>query len=191
MKTFSIDLASHEGHVACLDGECVAASRSVGRVNDAELVPLADVLLKEAGWKTTDVERVACNLGPGGFTSARNGVAFANALAHELKVPLAGYHGSALALARTRADWWFHSTKAEALFALGGGWNEPTLVGLKDLPGAVTTVAGDLLDAHKTALAALGATFPAPAALEAVLPAFLAGLSYARNTLVPWYGRGI
>lgn len=191
MKTLSIDFASHEGHIACVDGGRAAALRTVGRANDAELVPLAADLLREAGWEKGDVERVACDLGPGGFTSVRNGVAFANALAHELKVPLAGYHGSALALARTHADWWCHSTKADALFVLGGAWTGPTLVALADLPGRVTTVAGDLLDAHRQALAALGATFPAPAPLEAVLPAFLDGLDYAGKGLVPWYGRGI
>ena len=191
MRTLSLDFASHEGHLACLEDDVVRAIRSVSRVNDAEFIPLLETVLQEAAWKKEDIERIACTVGPGGFTSVRGGVVFANALADQLRVPLAGYHGSALALARTRADYWLHSTKADALFLLGGAWTEPTLVALVDVPANVTTVCGDLLDAHKTVLAERGATWAVPKPLEAVLPAFLSGLAYAGNSLVPWYGRGL
>lgn len=191
VRILSLDLASHDGHVACVDGDAVRAIRVVGRVNETELVPLLEDALEEAGWTKTDIEGVACNLGPGGFTSVRNGVAFANALAHGLGVPLAGYHGSALALSRTGAPWWVHSTRRDQAFVLGGPWTEPTLVPVADLPRVDAPVAGDLLDEHRAALAALGASFPAPAPLDAVLPAFLAALDYRTEPLVPWYGRGI
>lgn len=194
MKTLSIDLPSHEGHLACIDGDAVRAVRVIGRTNETELIPLLEEVLKEAGWAKANIERIACNLGPGGFTSVRNGVAFANALADGLGVPLCGYHGSALALARSPADLWLHSTKAEALFALGGPWTEPTLATLADVLPAIrpgTTVAGDVMDAHRTALVSAGASFPARSPLEVVLPAFSGALAYAREPLVPWYGRGI
>ncbi len=184
--------------MACIDGDAVRAIRVVGRTNETELIPLLEETLKEAGWTKADIERIACDLGPGGFTSVRNGVAFANALADGLGVPLGGYHGSALALARCHGEpvepMWMHSTKAEALFALGGMWTEPTLVALADALAAIRpgmTVAGDVMDAHRTALAAAGASFPAKAPLEAVLPAFSGALAYAQEPLVPWYGRGI
>lgn len=191
MKTFAIDFASHEGHLACLEGDAVRAIRVVGRVNDTEMIPLAEAVISQAGWTLNDIEHIACNVGPGGFTSVRGGVAFANALADQLQIPVAGYHASALVLARCAADLWLHSTKADALFALGGAWPEPTLVALADLPAHVTTVCGDLLDAHKAALAERGAVLVAPKPLEAVLPAFLEGLAYDREGLVPWYGRGL
>lgn len=194
MKTLCIDFASHDGHVACVDADAVRAIRLVGRVNETELIPLLEDAMEEAGWAKTNIERIACDRGPGGFTSVRNGVAFANALADGLGVPLGGYHASALALVRSPADLWLHSTKAEALFALGGAWSEPTLVSLADVlttirPG--TAVAGDVMDAHRDALASAGATFPAKTSLEAVLPAFTGALAYAKEPLVPWYGRGI
>jgi tRNA threonylcarbamoyl adenosine modification protein YeaZ len=194
VKTLSIDFASHEGHVACIDGDAMRAIRVIGRTNETELIPLVEEVLKGAGWTKSDIERVACNLGPGGFTSVRNGVAFANALADGLGVPLGGYHASALSLARSPADLWLHSTKAEALFALGGAWAEPTLATLADVLAAVrpgTTVAGDLMEAHVTVLSGAGASFPAREPLDTVLPGFTDALPYATEPLAPWYGRGI
>jgi tRNA A37 threonylcarbamoyladenosine modification protein TsaB len=193
MKTLSIDCASHEGHIACVDDAGTRAIRAFARANDAELVPFAEDALARAGWKKEDVERVACNLGPGGFTSVRNGVAFANALSDLLGVPAAGYHGSVLALARTGAALWVHSTRRDEAFVLGGPWAEPTLVPIADVLAAVrgTTVAGDLLDAHRAAILDAGAAIPPALPLESVLPGLLAGLQPRGGTLVPWYGRGI
>lgn len=190
MKTLSIDFASHEGHLACVAG-VVVAIKTVSRVNDAEFLPLLDALLGDAGWKKEDIERIACNLGPGGFTSVRGGVAFANALADQLKVPLAGYHGSDLALARCPADTWIHSTRRDQAFVRGGHWTEPTLVPVAELAPATMSVTGDLLPEHRELLADLGATFPPSSPLEAALPSFLSGLEYDTKQLVPWYGRGI
>lgn len=194
MRTLSLDLASHDGHVACVDGS-VLSIRRFDRANDAELIGMLEEVLSDAGWEKGDIERIACNLGPGGFTSVRNGVAFANALADGLGVPLAGYHGSALSLARCQGEptepWWIHSTRRDEAFVLGGGWAEPTLVPITDIPRVDASVAGDLLDEHRSALCALGASFPDPEPLEGVLPPFLDGLEYRKETLVPWYGRGI
>lgn len=194
MRTLSVDLPSHEGHVACVDGDAVRSIRVIGRTNETELIPLLEEVLKEAEWSKTDIERIACDLGPGGFTSVRNGVAFSNALADGLSVPLGGYHGSAFALARSPADLWLHSTKAEAFFALGGPWSEPTLATLAEVLAAIrpgTTVAGDVMEAHRTVLAAAGASFSTKTPIEDVLPAFSGALAYAKEPLVPWYGRGI
>jgi hypothetical protein len=217
MNTVSIDFASHDGHIACIDGDAVRAIRIIGRTNETELIPLLEEVLKEAGWAKADIERIACNLGPGGFTSVRNGVAFANALADGLGVLLGGYHGSALALARchgsapltmttsqhakmlllsSRAEprddvWWIHSTRRDQAFVRGGSWNEPTLVSLTDLPASLGTVTGDLTDAHRAFLTERGATFPEPKPLEEVLPGFTDALTYEKTSLVPWYGRGI
>ncbi len=198
MRIFSIDFASHDGHLACVDGDRVVAIRHVTRANDAEFVPMTEELLNEARWKKEDLEAVACNLGPGGFTSVRGAVTFANALSAQLQIPVAGYHGSALMLARCHGEpvepMWIHSTRQDQLFVLGHAWTEPTLASLEDVAKAIApgmTVTGDLLDAHKTLFAECGASFPAPAPVETVLPDFLSGLSYGKNQLAPWYGRGI
>lgn len=194
MRTLSIDFAAHDGHIACVDGDAAKALRPAFRVNDTAMIPLLEGVLEDAGWTKDDVERIACSVGPGGFTSVRGGVAFANALADRLGVPAGGWHGSALALARCPAALWMHSTKADALFALGGPWTEPTLVTLADALAAAkggVTVTGDLTEAHRGALAGAGAAFPEPAGLERVLPAFLDALSYQKGGLAPWYGRGL
>lgn len=194
MRIFSIDFASHDGHLACVDGGRVVAIRHVARVNDADFVPMAEELLGGAQWKKEDVEGVACNLGPGGFTSVRGGVVFANTLADQLKVPLAGYHGSELALARAAAEFWTHSTRTDQAFVRGGRWSEPTLASIEEILNVIapgTTATGDLMDAHTTLFEEHGAVFPERVPLETVLPSFLAGLSYGKNMLAPWYGRGI
>ncbi len=166
---------------------------------------MTEEVLKEAQWKKEDIEAVACNLGPGGFTSVRGAVTFANALAAQLNIPIAGYHGSELMLTcgdvvawRAKQPhgeiFWIHSTRSDQVFVCGGPWKEPTLALLEDVLKSIApgiAVVGDLMDAHKTMLTEAGASFPAPAPLESVLPAFLSGLSYREKQLVPWYGRGI
>jgi len=102
MKTLFLDLASHSGLLACVADDAVVASVSVDhRINDTELVPLFEKLLKDANWMQQDIQRIACVIGPGGFTSLRVAVAFANALAFGLDVPVAGVHLSDLWAART------------------------------------------------------------------------------------------
>ncbi len=193
MRTFSIDIASHDGHLACVEGADVRSIRNVGRVTDTELIPLTETVLQEAGWTTSDIERIACNVGPGGFTSVRLGVTFANAMADRLDVPVAGFHGSELARARIDGDvLWVHSTKANALFVRGGQWNVPTLVTVDELLAVQpTTVTGDLLDAHREALASRGWSISEKLSLSEVLGRLLSALDYGRTPLLPWYGRGI
>jgi tRNA A37 threonylcarbamoyladenosine modification protein TsaB len=183
MNTLSIDFASHDGHIACIEADRTVAIAHVTRVNDTDMIALIDGVLKDAGWKKQDIERIV-----------RGGVAFANALADQLHVPLAGYHGSALALVRASADVWTHSTRQDQLFVLGRTWTEPTLVSLENVSKAIapgTTVTGDLLDTHRAMFTAKGAVFPPLASLESVLPLFLDGVAYGKDLLVPWYGRGI
>lgn len=179
----------------------------VGRVYEHELIDSADAVLTEAGWNTKEIDRIACNVGPGGFTSVRSGVACANALADQLDIPIAGYHGSTLIIARAAGEvqqtapvrhhsaeiFWIHSTRRDQVFVRGGPWPEPTVVALVDVLAEVkdAAVAGDLLESHRNALAAQGASFPPMCALDMVLPTFLNDLSYETTMLVPWYGRGI
>lgn len=196
MRTLSIDIASHEGHIACVERDVVQSIAMVGRVTDTELIPLTEKVLTEAGWNTSDIERITCNIGPGGFTSVRLGITFANTLADQLQLTIAGFHGSDLARARTDDAnvLWLHSTKADALFVLGGPWGEPTLAPLDELlarlPSA-TAVTGDLLDAHREVLIARGCTIATQRPLSEILPSFLMNAAYAEKPLLPWYGRGL
>lgn len=201
MRTFFIDLASHAGLLACTEDARVCAATPIDhRISDADLVPLFERLLDEAAWERHSIERIACVSGPGGFTSLRVAAAFTNALAYALDVPVAPIHLSDLRAARTteRDFVWLHSTKKTQLFARGFGalaerYPEPTLVDLpafaSALPQAVSWV-GELIAEHEEALKSSLAKHADERDVLVILPAFLAHLSYAKNTLEPWYGRG-
>lgn len=213
MKTLVIDTAAHEGVLACVEDNDVRAIRRIGRLNDSDMIPAIEGVLSEAGWAPATVERIACSVGPGGFTSVRSGVVVANALADQLDIPIAGYHGSASMLCRchgsspltmtstvssraeTRDDiLWIHSTRKDQVFIRGGAWPEPTLVPLAQAVSAVipgTPIVGDLLPEHSRALEQAGGLFPELQPLERVLPGFLRGFSYEKRPVLPWYGRGI
>jgi len=54
------------------------------------LFPSLDKLLKKTKKSLKDIKKVACTIGPGGFTSVRIGITFARTLAQLLKLPLVG-----------------------------------------------------------------------------------------------------
>jgi tRNA threonylcarbamoyladenosine biosynthesis protein TsaB len=56
----------------------------------ARLLVLVEAALAEAGAGWEDVERIACGVGPGGFTGLRLGIATARALAQARDLPLVG-----------------------------------------------------------------------------------------------------
>lgn len=156
MHCLFLDLASHDGCLACVTEGWVLASENVDhRIGDHELIPLFERTLDTAGWKPQDLTHVACIIGPGGFMSLRVAAAFANTLMHELKIPGAGVHLSEVYAARARPHpsldsardtlshrekgqgetsfLWLHSTKKQELFVRGFGafavlWPEPAHV---------------------------------------------------------------
>src|SRR5260221_569253 len=72
--------------------------------------------------------KIACVLGPGGFTSLRVAVGLTNALAGTLDIPSCGIHLSDLyaALSMEKDFLWLHSTKKKELFARGFGFFQST-----------------------------------------------------------------
>jgi tRNA threonylcarbamoyladenosine biosynthesis protein TsaB len=91
----------------------VALDLGDGRVSDArddpdargrprhtsELLPLADGLLRAAGLRWSDLDRLAVGVGPGTFTGLRIGLATARAIASTASLPLVGVStAAALAL---------------------------------------------------------------------------------------------
>ncbi len=51
---------------------------------------LVEVALRETGRKATEITRIMVNQGPGGTSSVRSGISFANSLAYSRKIPVAG-----------------------------------------------------------------------------------------------------
>jgi len=188
VNTLFLDIASHTATVACADATAAMALQSTEeRVGDNNLIPMVESVLQEAEWQYGDIERIACVVGPGGFTSLRVAVTFANVLADQCGIPSAGVHLSAVYRARmTDADvFWLHSTKKDQLFACGGIWKEPTLIGLDQIPEGDWM--GELIDEQRDKAGTMR-TDVKP--LQEVLPTLLHSLGYSKESLEPWYGRG-
>ncbi len=215
MRTFFLNLASQEALLACVDEHQVLSIESVhARIGDHELIPLAQRVVGDAGWTFDTLDRIACVLGPGGFTSLRVAVTFANVLGDQLGIPLAGVHLSELYRVRMEnGKWkmenvfWFHSTKKDQLFVRGGQWNTPTLISIDELPASPAgrnsqfTIpalpagrrnsqfrwCGELIPEHR---AMIGCDPMPLQPIEDALPSLLTSLSYEKKPLEPWYGRG-
>lgn len=195
MHTLFLNLASHDSLIACTDDQSAKASASVHtRISDAELISMVESVLDEAGWEYRDIGRIACIVGPGGFTSLRVAVTFTNVLCDQLGIPSAGAHLSELYRARVRDGarevYWFHSTKKDQLFIRGGKWDEPTLIFIEEIENGTLKIenwVGELINEHR-AIIKKDPIDLLP--ITDVLPKFLASQSYEKQTLTPWYGRG-
>ncbi len=84
-STQTIGLALYDG--AQVAGEMTWQTKTHHTV---ELAPAVDDLLKRCSVKPTDLQAIACGLGPGSFTSLRIGLALAKGMALSLKIPLLG-----------------------------------------------------------------------------------------------------
>ena len=168
------------------------------RISDADLIPLVEDVFKEAAWTYKDLTHLACVTGPGGFTSLRVGVAFANTLASQLHILMAGVHLSDLYASRAKGDFlWLHSTKKHEIFIRGFGAlatvaPEARCEKIEEILPKIpegTLWTGELIDEHKQAVEPRGMKALPLLSLEEALPSFLQTLSYTHDLLVPWYGR--
>jgi tRNA threonylcarbamoyl adenosine modification protein YeaZ len=201
MRALFLDLAHHDGSVACVTDAATAVRRAVDkRLRDDGLLPLIDEVLVAAKWRYEDLTHLACVTGPGGFTSLRVAVAACNALAWERGIPVKTVHGSELWRARCAAPdvLWLHSTRQDQLFARGFGAlaavsPEPALRTIDELLKTVPAGSpwmGEMIDPHAQALASLTLAPAALRSIEEVLPALLAAAPEAAAPVDPWYGRG-
>ncbi|MBU2213474.1 tRNA (adenosine(37)-N6)-threonylcarbamoyltransferase complex dimerization subunit type 1 TsaB [Patescibacteria group bacterium] len=207
MRCIFLDIASHSGIVAMVREKEVVASREVStRIRDHELIPLVEGLLEEVEWKYEDLTHVACVVGPGGFTSLRVAVSFANTLIDQLEILGVGIHLSEVYFARDSGSaclparqgirnqdvFWLHATKRDSLFVKGGEWTEPTLVTLEEFKEKVPQEAqwmGELLDEQLEELASKQLVQAELKPVAKVLPQFISQLKFTSKPLEPWYGR--
>lgn len=61
-----------------------------GKNHSEKLIPMLDMLLEAADWKSGDLNSIGVVRGPGSFTGIRIGIATAQGLAQVLKIPLIG-----------------------------------------------------------------------------------------------------
>jgi len=214
-----IDLASHHGVIACTDEDRVVASIPVDhRIDDVQLVPQVESILKKARCPYQDLTHIACVVGPGGFTSLRVAVALANVLSHELRIPACGIHLSDIFSFRVtgyelretcpstllkagnsklETVMWLHSTKKHELFICSFGdlarqFPEPVRISIDDLRRILSKDIqwmGELIPEHQQIADEAGAGEVALKPLEEVLPLFLKRQIYKEQILTPWYGR--
>lgn len=211
MHTLFLNLASHSGLLACVADDAIAASHPIDhRIDDSQLIPKVEEVLKKTGWSYRNLTHIACVVGPGGFTSLRVAVALANALSHELQIPSCWIHLSDLYFVRMSAETsprlgsgralspltndalWLHSTKKYELF-IRESEGESRCITLEELKIHIkkgTTWAGELIPEHRKIVDAAGAKEASLRPLEDVLPSFLQQRMYKKQILQPWYGRG-
>lgn len=201
MHTLFINLASQEALVACVSDDSVTAQQSsLERVSDHQLLPIIENCLSDAGIAYADLGRIACIVGPGGFTSLRVGVTCANVLCDQLEIPGAGIHLSELYRARMDNGerimdncFWLHSTKRDQLFIRGGEHEEPTLITIEQLHQQLTTNnqqlvwCGELIDEHRSLIKTDSVELTS---IKEVLLSFLSEQDYTTDLMTPWYGRG-
>lgn len=90
MKILAIDTATQASSVALGEGdELVAMSVRVDRRGHGTfLVPAINFAFGNAGWKPSDIDVVAVDVGPGLFTGIRAGIATAQAIAAAIGAPM-------------------------------------------------------------------------------------------------------
>lgn len=83
MKMLAIETATAASSVALADGDSVVASaeRFDRRGHVAFLVPALEFCFSQVGWKPSDIDVVAVDVGPGLFSGIRTGLATAQAVA--------------------------------------------------------------------------------------------------------------
>lgn len=210
MYCLFFNIASHHKSLALVQGdEILTIHETDERVSEQDIVSLGEQLLTEAGIDYADLNRLACVVGPGGFTSLRIAVSYANTLIHQLQLEATGIHLSDFLHAQVEQEdhLWLHATKRTAVFVRGFGkyaelWPEPILLTLDELLDQIPEGAfwcGELLEDQLEQLrnSVAGIRLPGRQTgyselkdMQKILPAFLQNQNYTPELLSPWYGRG-
>ena len=92
MKMLGIDSSTQVNTIALLqDGKLLCETvLNTNKNHSQRLMPMIDILLKEAGLTVEDLDGVAVSSGPGSFTGLRIGMTTAKALAWSLGKPIVG-----------------------------------------------------------------------------------------------------
>lgn len=202
MVCLFFDIASHCALFAVTSEDHVLALKEIDSViRDHELPVLVEEVLGAARCSFEALTHIACVVGPDGFTSLRIAVTYANVLADQLGVLLAGICLADLYGARCTNDdsVWIHSTRREEVFIRGAvrkcgvwDWPEPVCVSLEEalekMPES-SRWCGELLPAHKKVLEGRGRDEAPLLSFREMLPQFLSTLEYGREQIAPWYGR--
>lgn len=100
MKILGITSSSKVASVAILENNKIIGSKTIcdEKTHSVKLMPMVNELFKELNLTPSDIDLLACDIGPGSFTGLRIGIASINAMATCLNKPCIGI-SSLLALA--------------------------------------------------------------------------------------------
>ena len=92
MKILSIDTSSDVCSVAILEDNNLIKeiNKTDSKTHSENLMPLIDSLFKETNLTLSDIQVIACSIGPGSFTGIRIGIATAKAMAEVMQIPVIG-----------------------------------------------------------------------------------------------------
>ena len=90
MKILAISTSSKNASVSLLEDDKLIKelNNTNERTHSEKLMPLIDELLKSCNVLLSDINLIACDVGPGSFTGIRIGVATVKALAETKKIPI-------------------------------------------------------------------------------------------------------
>ncbi len=156
MLTLAFDTATAVATSALVDGDEVLGER-VSRAQT--LLEDIDALLRQAGARPADLDRLAVGLGPGSFTGVRIGLAVARGLALSLELPGSGVSTLAALAAGAPQALPVIDAKRREVFTLVDG--EPRVLAPQELPlaGGVVCV-GDGAVRYRSVLEERGAVVP-------------------------------
>ncbi|HEU5245393.1 MAG TPA: tRNA (adenosine(37)-N6)-threonylcarbamoyltransferase complex dimerization subunit type 1 TsaB [Gaiellaceae bacterium] len=188
MLTLAFDTATSVATSALVDGDEVLGER-VSRAQT--LLEDVDALLRQAGARPVDLDRLAVGLGPGSFTGVRIGLAAARGLALALELPGSGVPTLAALAAGAPGALPVVDAKRREVFTLVDG--EPRVLMPQELPLDGGVCVGDGAKRYRSLLEERGAVVP-PDDDERHLPrarfhAVLAGEPGSVEELEPLYLR--
>jgi tRNA threonylcarbamoyl adenosine modification protein YeaZ len=123
-----------------------ATTWEAGRTHGARLLPAIGRLTGEANLRRSRIRGVIVGTGPGAFTGLRVGIATAKALAHELRVPIAGVSTAAALLEASGVG-------AGAVLLLPAGPNDRTVTRSAGSPSLLPGGTEPQLDVGETLVA--------------------------------------
>ena len=90
MKILGISTSSNIATVCLSEDDTVIKELNIDntKTHSETLVPLIDSLLKETTTKLSEINLLACDIGPGSFTGIRIGIATIKAISQSLNVPI-------------------------------------------------------------------------------------------------------
>ncbi|GAB63995.1 MAG: tRNA (adenosine(37)-N6)-threonylcarbamoyltransferase complex dimerization subunit type 1 TsaB [Candidatus Jettenia sp.] len=90
MKVLGIETSGSIGGVAVCENKHVIAARDLeaGMQHGRELVPTIKDIFQQIGWKFSDIDLIAVDVGPGSYTGLRIGVTCAKTMAYALQKPV-------------------------------------------------------------------------------------------------------